>query len=224
MSLNGPSENPIIMTSFQKNYTDEMDRAVAHKNHCRDFGGDVWDIARPVKTTDGEKVDEQMANKADVEKENGYKAECAVIPKSALTNEFLTKAESLQRDLEEFYKEGMVYCFAAVPFNGASFDKTQMQKVGSWEKFLKDGLFLKRLRIVPNAGNLSHDIDHNLIGFFFELFPKRIQKDVSEGGCSFEIKWPNEAGHPQNKIWFAEQQKKAYKNLQTFLSEPLKVV
>lgn len=192
-------EEPILKEGLRMQFMREHDRA--------------WQLKRRGKgIRQAEKPDIKAAG------DDEYKAECAVLPKEAFQDGLVPDPENINETLEQAFKPGHTFCLAALPFMDSGFGKDNLEPA-QWEKFLKEGNFLKYLDVDP-ADNLTSgfsDVD----GYFFDHLPERLKKDISEGGCSFKLDYPAEPGNWNNKSWFSVQFAKAYDNLKKFLQEPL---
>lgn len=192
-------EEPILKEGLRLQFTREHNRA--------------WELKRQGK---GIRQSEKPPVTAATDDE--YKAECSVLPKAAFRDDLVPDPENINDMLEDTFRPGHTFCLAALPFTDSGFGKDNLEPA-AWEKFLKEGNFLKYLNVDP-ADNLTSgfsDVD----GYFFDHLPDRLKADVSRGGCSFKLDYPAEPGNWNNKSWFSLQFAKAYENLKRFLQEPL---
>lgn len=144
-----------------------------------------------------------------------YFQECSVLPKQCLVKEMIPDPEEIAGLIEDTYREGTIFSLVVLPFNASGYSKDDLTEQ-EWNAFIKNQNYVYGISVDP-ADNLTFGLTGQHGGYFYDLFSDIIKKDVSEGGCSFKIHYPKLAGHPDNKLWFVENYKKAFNNLKNFL-------
>jgi hypothetical protein len=150
--------------------------------------------------------------------DEGYMKECAALPKGAL--EKIDFDEMLPSDFKLYWPDSTICCLAVLPFNDGCFGKEEMQTEGKWGSFLKNKSFLRLLMVMPltkltsGFGNVGEPA-----GRYFDFLPDILKKDVSEGGCSFDVRYENalDSGNTKDRAWFIAQCNQALSNLKNFL-------
>lgn len=201
----------IIKVGLRKRFQDEHDRVLK----LRHQGYTAKDAPKP---------------EIDPVTDDEYKAEAAPLAEY-IDKAVLPRADKLPRYLEGIYRPGSKLCLVALPFNESCYGKDNMGSE-NWEQFINMDAYLKYLEVEEehkdDIDTQPDESDSNLTngfgslpGYFFDHLPETIKKDVSEGGCTFDLEYPAEPGNYENKIWLENQVRKAYENLKNFLKKPL---
>lgn len=150
------------------------------------------------------------------------------IPQKYLTAENL-KIYSMEGEPdspEAIYPQGSKFYLAALPFTEQLFGETSMREDGTWQDFLgKNGFsheFVETFE-TDEERNAHEGLStfNGAWGRFHKLLCPQLRKDVADGGCSFEIKYPYQNDPLRfydNKQWFLDQYEKALENLVRFLN------
>lgn len=149
-----------------------------------------------------------------------YINECKVIGKEEfpdITKEDIVNA--LSRASMDNYPQGNLFCLAIVPFINPHLTKEILTAnkftKKDWDNFIETQSFLKGLSIYPNHNNLTSGMNETM-GYYFDILPKELQKDISHGGTTFKLDYPK---YVDARAWFAEQYLLAYENLKKLLTK-----
>ena len=179
----------------------------------KDLFNSEHERARAAKT-EGRELDPPGVAVTDAD----YLAECAALLKSALKS--VDFESLLPRDYKLYWPDETICCLAVLPFNDGGYGKEEMQAEGKWDEFLERKSFLRLLSVMPLSkltsgfGNVSEPA-----GRYHELLPEILKKDVSEGGCSFNVSYddPFDHGNASDRGQFIAQCNQAFSNLKKFL-------
>lgn len=149
-----------------------------------------------------------------------YIADCEVISKEELPEFSATDiAEELSRASMDAYPQGKKFCLAIIPFLAPELQKDNLIKTDigkqEWQNFIESQGFMKALTVYPEYENLTDGMNETS-GFYFDILPKELQKDISQGGTTFKLDYPENTDH---RAWFAQQYIKAYENLKKLLKK-----
>lgn len=186
---------PIMQPSLQSLYKKEYERAQL----CKRTG----------------KLPEDPVGFSD---DDSYKAECSVIPKEAL--KIATLDSLIPGDFKLIWGHGSRCCVAALPFDNGCNNKAQMEMQGSWEGFINNARYLRILNVMRTTRlAVGFTSVAEAPGKYYDLLPELLQKDVEEGGCSFDIAYvnPRDLFDPTDRKYFMGKCQKALENLKKIL-------
>lgn len=150
--------------------------------------------------------------------DDSYKAECSVIPKEALRG---ASVDSLiPSDFKLVWGHGSRCCVAALPFDNGCNNKAQMEMQGTWESFINNGRYLRILNVMRTTRlAVGFTSVAEAPGKYYDLLPDMLQKDVDQGGCSFDVAYlnPRDMFDPTDRKYFMEKCQKALGNLKKIL-------
>jgi hypothetical protein len=147
-----------------------------------------------------------------------YKAECEVLPKGFLNN--IDFDSMLPESFETYWLNESRCCIAALPFSrDICAGKKALQASGLWNSFISSRDYIYAFQVFDNDSSTRYINDTP--GRYFDMLPEICTKDVSEGGCTFKIDYPDPYGtkSPQNRQWFLDQCNTALANLRKFFGE-----
>ena len=128
--------------------------------------------------------------------------------------------EQLPKNIELQYKQGNIFCPVLLPFD----EKGRVRGEGikdlteeEWRRLVDNGALMRFLS-ADSKDYLTAGYVQEVDGYFYDLLPPFLKKDISEGGCSFKIEYPETMiNHPINRQWFLEKYKRALENLRDFI-------
>lgn len=146
--------------------------------------------------------------------EGEYKDECSVLPQGFLDN--VNVDALLDDDFMYYWSNGLKCCVAVLPFADNFSDKAALKAGERWEDFIKNQDFL-RLFLVNSQG-LSQRFESDIPAYWHDLLPDILRRDVSQGGCTFQIQYPEPRlrNHESNREWLKAQIRAALENLRAF--------
>ncbi len=192
-------DEPMILNDLCTRFSKEHDRVLAlHK-----AGRHVKDEPKPVITPLSD---------------HDYVAECSVIPPRFLPEKLSIDPSEMDVVFERDFRPGELCCVVALPFDDAGFHVSEMSSE-NLSKFFAQGGFMKYLHVDPK-NHLTQGFS-NRDGYYFDHLAESIRKNVNEGGCTFELQYPDQTGSWKNKEWFVQKLEQAYQNLRKILLRPL---
>jgi hypothetical protein len=160
------------------------------------------------------------AGESEIYEDEDYRIDCADIPVKYLIA--INFNEIIPDEFMHYWGNNTKCCVVVLPFNNAGNGKSVLDRK-SWDSFVSDAGFLRLLSIMPTTKLTSGYPDFgSSTGRFFELLPSSVSKDVNEGGCTFNVRYPDPAHfyNPENRKWFIKQCVLAYDNLKRILAVP----
>lgn len=194
-------KEPIIAMSLQNRFDNERAQAVAASR-----------LNKPLAAVRGE-------NQA----LDDYAAECDAIPNEALLN--VDWDALVTSDFKLRWPQDTRCCIAMLPFDYGGKNKDEQMTEGKWDAFLASKKFLRLFSVsYINALTLGYGDMAEPPGRYFAYMPAEIQKDISQGGCTFDVEYsdPRNLTSSKDREWFMRQCRIAYSNLLTLLGKGIK--
>lgn len=187
-----PEHEPLISISLQNRFDQERAQAVA--------------ASRVKKVLPSVQAEPQQID--------DYALECEVIPSDALSgldwNSVITSGFMLD------WPNGSKCCVAMLPFDYGGKNKQEQMIEGSWNNFLASKKFIRLLSVSRvNGLTLGYGDMAEPPGRYFAFMASEIQKDISQGGCTFDVEYsdPRNLSNSKDREWFKRQCRIAYRNL-----------
>ncbi len=173
----------------------------------------IFDIAK-----EGKSIKDFPKPSIDPVTEEEFLKECMVLPKDAMDKVKTLDSENLPRNLEHRFKRGTTFCLLITPFMEGGYAKENINKK-EWDDFIQRKGYLTWMNVDPLQDNLTIIPSETRNGYFYDIFPETVKKDIREGGCSFNLDYPEPDGDWENKMWFVDQYSAALENLKSFMAK-----
>ncbi|MFC1748025.1 hypothetical protein ACFL2V_04390 [Pseudomonadota bacterium] len=136
--------------------------------------------------------------------------ECSDLPIAGLSAEESLDA-SVMANFKTLWFDGNRFLLAPLPFVEGGYGKGSLPPE-EWRRFIESKNFLRPLCVYSDHMTSNYGRAPN---YYADLFPEEIRRDISEGGCSFEIKYskPRDYSDPHDAKIFRDNYQQAVANL-----------